>query len=94
MFTFFGEYPVFDQVNDYTDLVLICVLFKIMCALSGSMLTFGSYNLKFTQENDLLWLNTWKPCISTASLRKLDTYVASHLGDPDLVAKLFLLMLL
>lgn len=50
-----------DHVNDYTDLVLICVLFKITHALSAAMLTFGSYNLKFSQENDLLRLNTWKP---------------------------------
>lgn len=43
-----------NHVNDYTDLVLICVLFQIMCALSCSVLTFGSYNPKFTQENDIL----------------------------------------
>lgn len=42
------------QVNDYIDLVLICVLLKFMCALSAPLLTFGSYNLEFTQENDLL----------------------------------------
>lgn len=43
-----------NQVNDYIDLVLICVLLKFMCALSALLLTFGSYNLEFTQENDLL----------------------------------------
>lgn len=43
-----------NHVNDYIDLVLICVLLKFMCALSAPLLTFGSYNLEFTQENDLL----------------------------------------
>lgn len=62
MFTFFWNGPMTEHINDYTDLVLICVpLFLTMHVLSAVMLTFGSYKLRFTQENDLLWLNTWKP---------------------------------
>lgn len=54
MFTVFESDPISNQVNDYTDLVQICVLLQFMCALSASMLTFGPYNLEFTQENDLV----------------------------------------
>lgn len=67
MFTVFESDPISNRVNDYTDLVQICVLLQFMCALSAPMLTFGPYNLEFTQENDLVWLNIWKPyqlCIS------------------------------